>query len=84
VIETPVPADRPRLLRPWNTYFAERFSPLQHGLLIAAFTFGVLAYTAALASPSREPAWPGFAVASATVFLVILRLRILGACRTWD
>jgi 4-hydroxybenzoate polyprenyltransferase len=84
VTETPVPADRPGFLRRWNTYFAERFPPLQHGLLIAAFTFGVLAYTGALASPSREPAWLGFAVAFATAFLVILQLRILDEFKDYE
>jgi len=64
-------------LRRWNIYFAERFPPLQYGVLIAAFTFGILEYTANLGSPSLEPSWPGFLVAFATAFLIILQLRIL-------
>lgn len=61
----------------WARYFAERFPPLQHGLLIAVFGFGVQAYTARLATPGQGPVWTGLVVACVTAFLLILQLRIL-------
>ena len=51
--------------------------PLQHGILIAAFSFGVLAYTAKLGAPPQQLHWTGFVVAFMTAFLLILQLRIL-------
>jgi 4-hydroxybenzoate polyprenyltransferase len=82
--ESPGVTRHPGFLRRWNSYFSERFPPLQHGLLIATFTFGVLAYTTALASPSREPACLNFIVAFATAFLLILQLRILDEFKDFE
>lgn len=73
-----VPAADPRgLLARWRRYFAERFPPLQHGLLIAVFCFGVQAYTGQLAAPGQGLAGISLAVAFVTSFLLILQLRIL-------
>ncbi|MGA7950806.1 MAG: UbiA family prenyltransferase [Thiobacillaceae bacterium] len=82
--EARVGGDEPGFARRWNTYFAERFPPLQHGILIAAFSFGILAYTARLGLPARELSRPGFAVAFATAFLLILQLRILDEFKDYD
>lgn len=80
----PVPEQRPGFLRRWNSYFSERFPPLQHGVLIAAFTFGVLTYTARVASAYQPPAGTNFAVAFATAFLLILQLRILDEFKDFE
>ena len=77
MISPPFPVERPGFFSRWNTYFSERFPPLQHGVLIAAFTFGVLTYTARVASTYQPPAVLSFVVAFATAFLLILQLRIL-------
>ena len=79
-----VPVERPGFLRRWNSYFSERFPPLQHGVLIAAFTFGVLGYTARVASTYHPPAGMSFLVAFATAFLLILQLRILDEFKDFE
>ncbi|MGB7932587.1 MAG: UbiA family prenyltransferase [Gammaproteobacteria bacterium] len=81
---SPVPVEHPGFFRRWNTYFSERFPPLQHGVLIAAFTFGVLTYTARVASTYHPPAGTGFVVAFATAFLLILQLRILDEFKDFE
>jgi 4-hydroxybenzoate polyprenyltransferase len=68
---------RPGFVQRWNTYFAERFPPLQHGVLIAAFSFGMQAYTAKLGQSAQSLNGLSFAVAFVTAFLLILQLRIL-------
>jgi hypothetical protein len=51
--------------------------PLQHGVLIAAFIFGMLTCTARVASFCQAPAASSYLVAFATAFLLILQRRIL-------
>ena len=82
--EPPVQAARLSFLRRWNTYFAERFPPAQHGVLIAAFSFGVLSYTAKLGTPLLKLTTLGFMVAFATAFLIILQLRILDEFKDFE
>jgi 4-hydroxybenzoate polyprenyltransferase len=82
--EAHVQSVQPGFVRRWNTYFAERFPPVQHGALIAAFSFGVLAYTASLGPPSQELSWLSFVVAFATAFLLILQLRILDEFKDYE
>lgn len=77
MISPPFPVEHPGFFSRWNTYFSERFPPLQHGVLIAAFTFGMLTYTARVASTYLPPTGLSFVVAFATAFLLILQLRIL-------
>ena len=74
----------PGFLARWNSYFAERFPPLQHGVLIAAFSFGVIAYTVRLAPAPSHLAWQGLLVAFVTAFLLILQLRILDEFKDYD
>ncbi|SFN81093.1 4-hydroxybenzoate polyprenyltransferase [Formivibrio citricus] len=68
----------------WHTYFSERFPPLQHGLLIAAFCFGVLSYAARVAMPAQKPGAMVFVVAFVTAFLMILQLRILDEFKDFE
>ncbi len=68
----------------WNRYFAERFPPLQHGALIAAFCLGVLGYTARTSSPVQALGAASFAVAFVTAFLLILQLRILDEFKDYE
>lgn len=73
-----------RFLSRWNTYFAERFPPLQHGVLIGAFCFGILTHAAKVSTPSVTPWGISFAVAFLTSFLIILQLRILDEFKDFD
>lgn len=73
----PVAAQPSGFLSRWSTYFAERFPPLQHGLLIAAFCFGMLGVAARAGEPFQKPTLAAFGVAFATMFLQMLQLRIL-------
>jgi hypothetical protein len=84
VTARPVAAQGPGLFRRWSTYFSKRFPPLQHGVLIAAFTFGVLTYTARVASSDRFPAALSYLVAFVTAFLLILQLRILDEFKDFE
>jgi len=84
VISPPFPVEHPGFLSRWNTYFSERFPPLQHGVLIAAFSFGMLTYTARVASAYRPPTGSSFVVAFATAFLLILQLRILDEFKDFE
>ncbi|RCX30259.1 UbiA family prenyltransferase [Thioalbus denitrificans] len=61
----------------WRIYFSERFPPLQHGVLIAAYVIGALAFSARL---HGRPDFPGplpLLGAFAVTFLLFLQLRIL-------
>lgn len=79
-----VPAEPGGFFRRWNTYFAERFPPLQNGALIAAFCFGLQAYAAASSVPAQKPGMVAFAVAFVTTFLLMLQLRILDEFKDFD
>ena len=68
----------------WNTYFAERFPPLQHGVLIAAFCFGVLSYAARVGFPASKPGAMVFVVTFVTAFLMLLQLRILDEFKDFE
>ncbi len=68
----------------WNTYFAERFPPLQHGVLIAAFCFGVLSYTAHVSASIPNLDGLTFLIAFLTAFLMILQLRILDEFKDFE
>lgn len=68
----------------WRTYFAERFPPVQHGILIAAFCFGVQGHAAALDAAHWPLRLQTFLVAFATVFLLLLQLRILDEFKDYE
>lgn len=73
----PDASHRPGFFHRWNTCFSERFPPLQHGVLIAAFTFGLLSYTVRLGSSCQTPISVNYLISLATAFILILQLRIL-------
>lgn len=75
---------RPGLSHRWNTYFSERFPPLQHGVLIASFTFGMLSYTARLASSYQNPTAVSYLVGSVTAFFLVLQLRIMDEFKNFE
>lgn len=64
------------MLSKWWTYQKERFPVLAHGLLIAAFSFSAVAYSAMLRGQFEVPAWQSLLVAFVTCFLIFLQLRI--------
>ncbi len=60
----------------WHIYFAERFPPVQYGVLISAFVIGTMAYNARLSGhgfPGPAPVLSACIIA----FLFFLQLRIL-------
>lgn len=60
----------------WWIYQRERFPLLAHGLLIAAFSFSAVCFSALLRGSSDLPAWQSVVVAFATAFIFFLQLRI--------
>lgn len=62
------------MLEKWWTYQKERFPVLGHGLLILAFSFSAISYSAMLRG--SFPTFPAAAVAFVTAFLFFLQLRI--------
>ncbi len=64
------------MFKRWWTYQKERFPVLGHGLLIAAFSFSAVSYSAMLRNPDAFPAWQSVVVAFGTSFLFFLELRI--------
>lgn len=75
---------KPSFTTRWRTYFSERFPPLQHGALIAAFVIGAMAYSARL---HEHLAFPGFwTILSAftATFLLFLQLRILDEFKDFE
>ena len=60
--------------RKWWTYQRERFPVFAHGLLILAFSFSAVAFSALLRG--GMPTWSSAAVAFANSFLAFLQLRI--------
>lgn len=79
-----VRAEPAAFFRRWRIYFAERFPPLQHGTLIAAFCFGLQAYAGASSIPAQKPGLVPFAVAFVTTFLLMLQLRILDEFKDFE
>lgn len=67
---------RPPFLRRWWTYQAERFPILAHGLLIGAFSFSAVCFSALLRGQSELPHPLSIGVAFGTAFLFFLQLRI--------
>ena len=71
-------------VRRWAVYCSERFPPLQHGVVIAAFAFATLAVASAgrngVAPLGAGPLAIGFAIA----FLAFLELRILDEFKDAD
>lgn len=68
----------------WRIYFAERFPPLQHGVLISAFVIGAMAYSARLHGHAGFPAWPPVLSAMIVTFLFFLQLRILDEFKDFE
>lgn len=60
----------------WWTYQRERFPVFAHGILIAAFSFCAVSFSALLRSSPTFPRWPAFAVAFIASFLSFFMLRI--------
>lgn len=75
---------QPEPFRRWNTYSSERFPPLQHGVLIAAFTSGMLSSTARPAPSYQTPTAVSDLVGSATAFLLTLQPRILDKFKNFE
>ncbi len=68
----------------WRIYFSERFPPLQHGVLIAAFVIGAMGYSARL---QEHPGFPGLTpilCAFVTTFLFFLQLRVLDEFKDFE
>jgi 4-hydroxybenzoate polyprenyltransferase len=60
----------------WWVYQRERFPIVGHGLLIAAFSFSAVSYSALLREQDVLPGWKTVVVAFITSFLFFLGLRI--------
>ncbi|MFN4261848.1 MAG: UbiA family prenyltransferase [Gemmataceae bacterium] len=68
----------------WWVYQRERFPVLAHGLLIAAFSFSAVSFSALLRGPGTYPAWQSAAVAFVTSFIFFLQLRIADEFKDFD
>lgn len=68
----------------WSIYFAERFPPLQHGALIAAFVAGLMTYSARLYGHTDLPGLMPFLPAFVITFLLFLQLRILDEFKDFE
>src|SRR5215217_2153566 len=66
----------------WWTYQRERFPVVAHGLLIAAFSFCAVSYSAVLRGAT--PAWPSAVTAFVSCFLFFLQLRIADEFKDFD
>src|SRR5262249_56200134 len=60
----------------WWVYQRERFPVLGHGMLIAAFSFSAVCFSALLRGQSNLPPLRACLVAFGTAFLFFLQLRI--------
>jgi 4-hydroxybenzoate polyprenyltransferase len=67
---------RPTYLSRWWVYQRERFPILAHGLLIAAFSFSAVCFSALLRGQTALPGIRTVVVAFVTAFLFFLQLRI--------
>jgi 4-hydroxybenzoate polyprenyltransferase len=70
------PAHRFPTWRRWWTYQSERFPVVGHGMLIAAFSFCAVSFSAQLRGERAVPPVLELAVAFATCFVLFLQLRI--------
>jgi len=68
----------------WQIYFSERFPPLQHGILIAAFVIGAQAYSAQLHGHHHIPGLAALLSAILVTFLLFLQLRILDEFKDFE
>jgi len=68
----------------WRIYLSERFPPLQHGVLIAAFVVGALAFSARLHGRPDFPGPLSILCAFAVIFLLLLQLRILDEFKDYE
>lgn len=68
----------------WRIYFSERFPPLQHGVLIAAFVIGSMAHGARLHGPADFPSPATILPAFIITFLFFLQLRILDEFKDFE
>jgi 4-hydroxybenzoate polyprenyltransferase len=68
----------------WRIYFSERFPPLQHGTLIAAFVLGAMAYSARLQGHTGFPGLAPILCAFVVTFLFFLQLRILDEFKDFE
>src|SRR5438128_2976295 len=64
------------MLKRWWVYQRERFPILAHGLLIAAFSFSAVCFSALLRGQVVLPSATTVTVAFGTAFLFFLQLRI--------
>ena len=64
------------MIKRWWTYQRERFPLGSHGILIAAFSFAAVSFSALLRDRSTLPGLISFVVAFATTFIFFLQLRI--------
>ena len=74
-VPSPLPFPRETLATRWWTYQRERFPVFAHGLLIAAFSFSAVSYSA-LVRGAGGISWQAALTAFANSFLAFLQLRI--------
>ncbi len=74
-VPSPLPEGRPGFAGRWWAYQRERFPVVAHGLLIAAFSFSAVSYSA-LCRGAGGVGWQSALVAFANSFLAFLQLRI--------
>lgn len=67
--------DLPALTR-LRIYLGERFPPIAHGTLIAAFAGSAVCVAALARGAGATPSWGAFTVAFATLFLLFFQLRV--------
>jgi 4-hydroxybenzoate polyprenyltransferase len=68
----------------WWIYQRERFPVLAHGLLIGAFSFSALCYSACLRGQTRLPGVLAATVSFATTLVLFLQLRIADEFKDYD
>lgn len=68
----------------WHTYFSERFPPLLHGVLVAAYVVGTMAYSARVQGRDSFPGMVPVMFAFTICFLLFLQLRILDEFKDFE
>src|SRR5262249_2790594 len=68
----------------WWVYQRERFPVLAHGLLIAAFSFSAVCFSALLRGQTTLPSAASAVVAFGTAFLFFLQLRIADGSKAFE
>ncbi len=71
-----IPAICMRWTERWWTYQKERFPLAAHGVLIAAFSYSAVCFSALLRGSDNLPGWRSALVAFVTCLLLFLQLRI--------